>query len=401
MESKRMPLEGVRILDIGTAVAGPFGPTLLADFGAEVIKVELPGKGDLLRNIAPVYQEKSLFWTVEARNKKSITLDLRQPKGQGLLKQLVRISDVVVENFQPGTLEKWNLGYEALREVNEKIILIRVSGYGQDGPYRDKPGYDRIGQAVAGLIHATGYPEHPPVKAGYAVCDYMTGMMNALATMIALYFRDINPEGEGQWVDVSLYETIFRISEFTTTQYDKLGVIRERSGNRHPAASPGDAYRTKDDKWVVLLVPSDAMFQRLIKVMGQEDLIADPRFENPVKRVENAEAINAIVADWIRQRTMLEVRDILDAAEVPVAPIYNIKDIFEDPHYQAREDIIEVEDKSIGKVKMQGVFPKFSHTPGRVYRMAPDLGEHNEEVYCGLLGLSAQELKELQAEKII
>jgi len=401
MGSRKMPLEGIRILDIGTAVAGPFGPTLLADFGAEVIKVELPEKGDLLRNIAPVYKEKSLFWIVEARNKKSITLDLRRPKGQELLKRLVRVSDVVVENFQPGTLERWNLGYEELKAVNERIILIRVSGYGQDGPYRDKPGYDRIGQAVGGLINATGYPEHPPVKAGYAVCDYMTGMMNALATMIALYFRDVNPEGAGQWVDVSLYETIFRISEFTTAQYDKLGIIRERTGNRHPAAAPGDAYRTKDDKWVVILVPSDAMFQRLMKVMGREDLIEDPRFQTPVKRVENAEAINRIVADWIRQRTMLEVRDLLDAAEVPVAPIYSIKDIFEDPHYQARGDIIEIEDRTIGRVKMQGVFPRFSLTPGQVYRSAPELGEHNEEIYQGLLGLSEEELEALKRERII
>lgn len=401
METGKLPLEGIRILDIGTAVAGPFGPTLLGDFGAEVIKVELPGSGDLLRNIAPMYEGESLFWAVEARNKKSITLDLRQPKGQELLKKLVKISDVVVENFQPGTLERWNLGYEALKEVNEKIILVRVSGYGQDGPYKDKPGYDRIGQAVAGLINVTGYPEHPPVKAGFAVCDYMTGIMNALATMIALYYRDTNKNSRGQWVDVSLYETIFRVSEFTTSQYDKLGVIRERTGNRHPAASPGDAYKTKDDKWVVILVPSDAMFKRLIKVMRREELIDNPRFKDPVKRVENADAINAIVAGWIRQYTMLEIRAMLDAAEVPVAPIYSIKDIFEDPHYQARQDIIEIEDKAIGKLKMQGVFPRFSLTPGRVYRGAPALGEHNKEVYCGLLGLTDEELGRLQGEKII
>ena len=401
MKKGKMPLEGVRILDIGTAVAGPFGPTMLSDFGAEVIKVELPGSGDLLRNIAPMYEGKSLFWAVEARNKKSITLDLRQPKGQDLLKKLVRISDVVVENFQPGTLERWDLGYEALKEVNEKIILVRVSGYGQDGPYKDKPGYDRIGQAVAGLINVTGYPEHPPVKAGFAVCDYMTGIMNALATMIALYYRDINKDGKGQWADISLYETIFRVSEFTTSQYDKLGIIRNRTGNRHPAASPGDAYLTKDEKWVVILVPSDTMFKRLIKAMGRDELIDDPRFKDPVKRVENADAINGIVADWIRQYTMLEIRDILDAAEVPVAPIYNIKDIFEDPHYQARQDIIEVEDSRIGKVKMQGVFPRLSLTPGQVYRSAPALGEHNEEIYGELLGLSQEEIGRLQEEKII
>jgi formyl-CoA transferase len=385
-----MPLEGLRILDVGTAVAGPFGPTMLSDFGAEVIKVELPGSGDLLRNIAPMYEGKSLFWAVEARNKKSITLDLRQPKGQDLLKKLVKISDVVVENFQPGTLERWNLGYEDLKEVNEKIIMIRVSGYGQDGPYREKPGYDRIGQAVAGLINVTGHPEHPPVKAGFALCDYMTGIMNALATMIALYYRDINKDGRGQWADI-----------FTAAQYDKLGIIRERTGNRHPAAAPGDAYKTKDDKWVVILVPSDAMFKRLIKVMGREELINDPRFKDPVKRVENTDAINGIVAEWIRQYMMLEIRDMLDAAEVPVAPIYNIKDIFEDPHYQARQDIIEVEDRLLGKLKMQGVFPKLSLTPGRVHSGAPALGEHNEEIYSGLLGVSQEEIKQLQKENII
>lgn len=401
METPKMPLEGIRVLDIGTAVAGPFGPTLLGDFGAEVIKVELPGSGDLLRNIAPKYEGRSLFWSVEGRNKKSITLDLRQPKGQELLKKLVKISDVIVENFQPGTLERWNLGYEALKEVNEKIILVRVSGYGQDGPYKEKPGYDRIGQAVGGLINVTGYPDHPPVKAGFAICDYMTGIMNALATMIALYYRDINKDGKGQWADVSLCETMFRVSEFTASQYDKLGIIRERTGNRHPAASPGDAYKTKDDKWVVILVPGDAMFKRLIKAMGQEELIDDPRFKDPIKRVENADAINDIVAEWIGQYTMIEIRDILDAAEVPVAPIYNIKDIFEDPHYQARKAIIEVEDSLIGKVKMQGVFPRLSLTPGRVSGSAPDLGENNGEVYGGILGLSKEEIRRLYEEKII
>lgn len=393
------PLSGVRILDIGTALAGPFGATLLGEFGAEVIKVEHP-TGDLLRKAPPLYQGASLFWAVEGRNKKSITLNLSRPQGQELLKGLVRLSDAVLENFQPGTLEKWNLGYDELRKYNEDIILTRVSGFGQTGPYSSRPGFDSVGMAMGGLTYLTGYPESPPVRPGPAVCDYFTGTMNALATVIALYNRDAR-KGKGQWIDVSLYETMFRISESTAAAYDKLGVIRERTGSRHASVAPSGNFRTRDDQWVVLIPAGDAIFARLMKAMGREDLIVDPRFDSMSRRLENASEIQAIVAAWVETHTLEEVCTILVEAEVPVSKIYNIRDIFEDPHYQERGNLIEVEDPGVGRVRTQGVTPRFSATPGGVVRPAPTLGQHNEEIYCGLLGLAAEELGRLREEGVV
>lgn len=393
------PLNGVRILDIGTALAGPFGGTLLGEFGAEVIKIEHP-TGDLLRKAPPLYQGSSLFWAVEGRNKKSITLNLSKPQGQQLLKELVRVSDVVIENYQPGTLEKWNLGYEELKKYKEEIILTRVSGFGQSGPYSSRPGFDSVGMAMGGLTYLTGYPDSPPVRPGPAVCDYFTGTLNALGTMIALYHRDAK-KGKGQWLDVSLYETIFRISEYTAAAYDKLGVIRERSGSRHASVAPSGNFRTKDEQWVVIIPAGDAIFGRLMRAIGREDLSSDPRFDSMGQRLENAPEIQAIVASWVGQHTLEEVCSILTQAEVPVSKLYNIQDIFEDPHYQERGNLIEIDDPGVGRVRVQGVTPRLAGTPGGVVRPAPTLGQHNEEIYCGMLGYPPQELTRLKEEGVI
>ncbi len=400
------PLVGLRILDLGTRIGAPFAATLLADLGADVIKVELPGQGDFMRTIGPFVDDYSLFWAVEGRSKRSITLDLRQPKGQELAKRLVATADVVVENFQPGTLEGWGLGYEALAAVNPAIILTRVSVYGQTGPYRDRPGLDRNGIALGGLMYITGYPDRPPVRPGLIVSDYLTAVFNAFAILAAVYERDKTARergapARGQWVDLSLYESILRIMEHTLAAYDRLGVVRERQGNRLENSAPLDNWETKDGKWVCIIAAGDGLFPRLCRAMGREDLLAVPRFKTMALRAEHGDEINQIVADWVGARTSAEIQTVLERHEVPFGVAYSVADIFADPQVRARGDIEPVDDPTIGPVRMQGVYPRFSRTPGRIQRGAPRLGAHNEEVYKDLLGLGDAELDVLRKERVI
>ena len=398
--STPLPLAGVRILDAGTRIAAPFAATLLADFGAEVVKVEMPGSGDFMRTIGPFADGYSLWWAVEGRNKKSITLDLRKPRGQELFRRLVGHADVVVENFQPGTLERWGLGYDALASINPKLILTRASVYGQTGPYRDRPGLDRNGIGFGGLLYLTGYPDRPPVRPGVIVSDYLTAVFNALAIMIALYHRDVR-SGGGQSVDLALYESVFRILEHTMAAYDRLGVVREREGNRLRNSAPLDNWETKDGKTICIVAAGDGLFPRLARAIGREDLLSDPRFSSLAKRAANADAINRIVADWCLAHDAAEIEAIMLAAQVPFTRAYNIAEIAADPHYAAREDIVTVDDLVAGPLRMQAVYPRFSATPGRIQRPAPRLGEHNEEIYRGLLGLAADELDELRRDGVI
>jgi crotonobetainyl-CoA:carnitine CoA-transferase CaiB-like acyl-CoA transferase len=395
-----LPLAGIRILDLGTRIAAPFAATLLADFGAEVIKVELPGSGDFMRGIGPFVDGYSLWWAVEGRGKKSITLDLRKPRGQAVLKRLVAMSDVVVENFQPGTLENWGLGYEALSAINQGVILTRASVYGQSGPYRDRPGLDRNGIGFGGLLYITGYRDRPPVRPGIIVSDYLTGVFNAFAIMMALYHRDVH-RGRGQSVDLSLYESVFRILEHTASAYDRLGIVREREGNRLRNSAPLDNWETKDGEFVCIVAAGDGLFPRLAHAMGRDDLLQDPRFATFQARVQNADAINDIVGEWVKQRTATEVETLLLAEKVPVTRAHSIADIFDDPHYAARADIVSIDDPTIGPVRMQAVYPRMSATPGRIQRGAPKLGEHNDEVYGKLLGLGVDEVAALRADGVI
>jgi crotonobetainyl-CoA:carnitine CoA-transferase CaiB-like acyl-CoA transferase len=400
------PLVGLRVLDLGTRIGAPFAATLLSDLGADVIKVELPGQGDFMRTIGPFDRGQSLFWAVEGRGKRSVTLDLRKPAGQALLKRLVPISDVVVENFQPGTLESWDLGYDALAALNPGIILTRVSVYGQDGPYRDRPGLDRNGIAMGGLMYITGYPDRPPVRPGLIVSDYLTGVFNAFAILSAVYERDrrgreTGAAPRGQWVDLSLYESILRIMEHTLASYDRLGIVREREGNRLRNSAPLDNWETSDGKYVCIIAAGDGLFPRLARAIGREDLLADPRFETMARRAEHGDEINGIVAAWVQARTAREVQDVLERHQVPFGVAYSVADIFADPHVAARGDIETVDDPVLGPVRMQGVYPRFSRTPGAIQRGAPRLGEHNEEVYCGLLGLGAEELERLRQDGVI
>jgi crotonobetainyl-CoA:carnitine CoA-transferase CaiB-like acyl-CoA transferase len=387
-------LQGLRVLDIGHWLAGPFGTTLLGDFGAEVIKVERPG-GQNTPMRSPV------SWSVENRNKRSITLALDHPKGQALFKELVKHIDVVTENFVPGTLEKWGLGYADLAAVNERVILVRVSGFGQTGPYRDRKSFDRLGIAMGGLTYTTGFPDGPPIRPGFMVADYGTGLMNAFATLIAVYNRDVVGTGKGQEVDVSLYETIFRLSGPLIANYDVKGVIRERSGNLVPGISPGDQFQTSDGRWVVIHAGADHHFRALMQAVGFPEIAQDERFSRLEQRVPHMEFLNSLVGQWVSQHPLETVMETILDAGVAIAPVYSARDIAEDPHYAAREAIVTVEDPVVGPVKQPAPLPKLSRTPGRIYNPAPSLGEHNAEIYGGLLGLSEEQICTLADECVI
>jgi crotonobetainyl-CoA:carnitine CoA-transferase CaiB-like acyl-CoA transferase len=396
----RGPLTGFRVLDISTMIAAPFSAALLADFGAEVIKVEIPGTGDSLRNVAPMYADRSLYWSVLGRNKCSITLDLRLPRGRELFLALVERSDAIIENFRPGTLERWDLAYDTLKAVNPDVVLVRVSGYGQDGPYRDKAGFGTPAAAIGGLTYITGYPDRPPISVPIALADYLAGLFGALGATTALLERERNHQG-GQWVDVSLYESVFRLLEAVVPAYGKNGKIRERMGNRTGQSSPIGSYPTADGRYMVLSVSTDRVWLRMTEAMGHPEWAADPRFLGNPQRTANADAVDGVVGEWFASHTAVESQRILDDAGVPVCPIYSIADIFADPQYQARGDIIRPEDPVIGEVPMPAVLPRFSRTPGQVRFVGPALGEHNAEVYGGLLGLSANEQTRLRQDGII
>jgi formyl-CoA transferase len=395
------PLAGFRVLDIATMIAAPFSAALLADFGAEVIKVELPGQGDTLRNVAPMYEHRSLYWSVLGRNKCAITLDLRVPRGRDLFLKLVERSDVVIENFRPGTLERWNLGYEdVLKVANPDLVLVRISGYGQNGPYRDKAGFGTPAAAIGGLTYITGYPDRPPITVPIALADYLAGLFGAFSAVTGLLERERNRQG-GQWVDVSLYESVFRLLEPVTAAYGKNNRVRERQGNRTGQSSPIGTYRTSDDRYMVLSVSTERVWLRMCAACGHPEWATDPRFASNPLRAAHADDVDEVVGGWFASVTADEAQQTLDSAGVPVSPIYSISDIFADPHYGFREDVARPSDPEIGEVPMPAVLPKFSRTPGRIRFVGPKLGEHNDAVYCGLLNLGRDDLESLTAEGVI
>ncbi len=399
-----LPLEGLRILDVGTRIGAPFAATLLADFGAEVIKVEQPGTGDFMRSIGPFEEGYSLWWAVEGRNKKSVTCDLRKPAGRELLGRLIECSDAMVENFKPGTLEKWGLGPEVIEKLNPALVLSRVSVYGQSGPYAMRPGLDRNGIAMGGLLHLTGYEDRPPVRPGIIISDYLTGLFNAFSVLVALYHRDAGAEGGsrgGQVIDLTLYGSVLRILEHTIAAYDRLGIVRGRHGNRLANSAPLDNWETADGQFVSLIAAGDGLFPRLAALIGRRDLLEDERFSSLQARVQNADEINGIVADWCREHTADEIEARAPAHEVPYARSMTVEDICADPHVEARGDLASVDDPVVGEVRMQGVYPRLSRTPGEIRSGAPRLGAHNEEIYCGLLGLSPARLEQLVAEGVV
>lgn len=398
---RELPLEGLRVIDMASFLAAPFCATLLGDFGAEVIKVEMPKQGDLARNFGQKVEGQALFWLSLSRNKKSITCDLRKPEGQDLIKRLISVSDIVAENFRPGTLEKWNLGYEQLKEKNPGIIMVRISGWGQTGPYRRKPSFGRIAAAFGGLTYITGYPDRAPVNPGTpSIPDYLAGVMGAFGALIAKIYRDRT--GKGQEVDVGLYEpTLFMLDEMIPV-FDKFGYIRERKGPSGELAVPHNHYQAKDGKWLAIACTTQLMFERLCKAMGQLELIADIRCKDMATRIQNPEFIDGVVQDWVAKHPAEEVIKRLDDSEVPTGLINSIKDIFENEQVQSRENIIEIMHPIVGRVKVPGIFPKLSVSPGSVRTTSPiTAGEDNEEIYGNLLGLSKKEIAELREREII
>ena len=395
-----VPLQGLRVIDAGTMIAGPLAGCLLADFGADVIKIEHPRYGDPMRQWAPIKNEVSLWWKVTARNKRLITLDLGHPRGQDLFRQLVGQADILIENFRPGTMEKWGLGYEVLSQINPRLVMVRVSGYGQGGPYRDRPGYGTIAEAITGVPSFTGFPDKPPTLSAWPLADSVAAVFAALGAMFAIHYRDVH-KGEGQVVDVSLYEPLFRLVESQVIGFDQLGIVKQRMGNRMAEDSPRNTYETADGEWIAISASSQRTFERLARAIGRPELVDDPRFKDNPSRVDHADELDEVLSAWFSPRSFAEAMTILEEHDVVAGPIYDVRRIFADPHFAAREDIVAIEDPDLGIIRMQNVAPRLSKTPGRVVHGGLSLGHHNREVYAELLSLSEGELKGLQQQGVI
>jgi succinyl-CoA---D-citramalate CoA-transferase len=395
------PLKGLRVIDAGSMIAGPLGATQLADFGADVIKIELPEIGDSMRHWAPMKDGRSLWWKVIGRNKRLITLSLSKSRGQKVFKELVRTADIVIENYRPGTFERWGLGYDALAAINPRVVLVRVSGFGQTGPYADRGGYGTIAEAFSGIPSFTGFPDRPPTLPGFPLADSVAATFVAMSAMFAIYRRDQGGAGRGQEIDVSLYEPLFRLVESQVIGFDQLGIVKNRQGNRLAEDSPRNTYETRDGRWIGISASSQKTFERLAEAMGMAHLIDDPRFANNVARCDNADALDAMIAAWFREREMQDVMRIFDETNVVAGPVLDVRDIFADPHYAARENVVAVPDEDFGSVRMQNVTPRFKESPGRVRHSGRAIGVDNRDIYLKELGLSEEEFASLEAEKVI
>ena len=397
------PLAGVRVVELGMLLAGPFTGRLLGDMGAEVIKVEPPGQPDPLREWGKArYQGRSLWWPVQSRNKKCVTLNLRVEPGQSLLLELVKRSDVLVENFRPGTLERWNLGPDQLWEANPKLVIARISGYGQTGPYAPRAGFASVAEAMGGIRHINGFPGEPPPRLHISLGDSLAGMYAAQGVLAALYKRDALGFDRGQVVDVSLMEACFSLLESTVPEYDRLGVVRGPGGTGLKGVAPSNIFKSRDDKWIVIAANADTVFGRLCEAMGQAELADDPRFSTHLARGDHQEEIEGIVAEWAGARDAAEIDEVLNEAGVICGPIYTIADIFEDEQFKARDMLLEHEDPEFGPYIGPGLVPKFSETPSALRWSAPwEEGSHNTDVYCGLLGLSQSDLAGLKERGVL
>jgi formyl-CoA transferase len=396
------PLAGIRVIELGTLLAGPFAGRLLGDMGAEVVKIEPPGKPDQLREWGKArYEGRSLWWPVQSRNKRCCTLDLRTEKGQALLLRLVEHADVLTENFRPGTLERWNIGPDRLLEANPGLVIARVSGYGQTGPYAKRAGFASVAEAMGGIRHINGFPGEAPPRLHISLGDSLAGMYAVQGILAALYRRDALG-GKGQVVDVSLLEACFSLLESTVPEYDRLGVVRGPGGTGLKGVAPSNIFKSSDDKWMVIAANADNVFRRLCDAMGQPELADDPRFATHLARGDNQEEIEGIVGDWARRHEAAEIDRLLNEAGVICGPIYTIADIFEDPQFQARDMLLKHEDPEFGEYVGPGIVPKFSETPCEVRWSARwEEGADNRDVYGGMLGVPDDELDELKAEGVL
>ncbi len=395
----RMALQGVRVLDIATMAAAPWAAAYLAEFGADVLKVEAPVVGDHQRRWGTPKNGEGLSWKSMARNKRSVTLNLGKPKGAELFKRLVADADVVIENFRPGTLERWGIGYETLREINPRLVLLRVTGFGQTGPYRERPGFGTLAESLTGFASLNGHPDGPPTLPNMPLADGVAGVMGAYAVMLALYWRDAQG-GTGQQIDLSLCEPLLRLIEPSLLDYDQFGIVRGRIGNRSDHVAPRNSYICGDGRWLSISASAQSIFERLMDAIGRPELRTDPRFSVNAARVKNVDELDEIIGAWIRQWPRDEALRLLQAAQVAAAPIYDIAEVFADPQFQARQSLVEITDPQLGVMRMVNVAPRFSATPGEVRTTGPALGAHNSEVY-GLLGLSEDDLEALRQEGVI
>jgi succinyl-CoA---D-citramalate CoA-transferase len=388
-------------VEMGSFLAGPFCGQLLADYGAEVIKVEPPGKGDPMREWGRHRKEgRTLWWPIIARNKKSVTLNLREEEGQELARKLIAEADIVVENFRPGTLEKWGLGYEKLSQGNPGLVMVRVSGFGQTGPYRDQAGFGAIGEAMGGIRHVTGFPDQPPPRTGISLGDSLAATFGTLGAVTALYHREAHG-GKGQVVDIGIYEGVLALMESTIPEYVLTGHVRGRTGSVLPFVAPSNIYPTKDGDYILIAGNADTVFGRLAEAIGHPEWTEDERYATHHARGEHQEELDDMISDWTKERTADEVSEAMAEAGVPAGKVFTAEDMVEDPHYQARENVVTIEDPEIGPFPMQNVVPHLSETPGKIRWTGPKLGQHNDVVYGELLGLSEEERNELRERGVI
>ena len=395
------PLDGLQVLELGNMIAAPTAGCLLGDFGARVVKVEHPELGDDLRRWPPVKDGVPLWWKVTNRNKDLITLNLSTPEGQELCRRIVGRFDVLIENFRPGTLERWGLGYDVLSEINPRLILVRISGYGQTGPYAKRPGYGTVAEAMSGVPSFTGFPDGPPTLSAFPLVDTLAGMFAVQAAMMALYERDVVGSGRGQVIDVSLFESLFRLLDSQVVGYDQLGLVKPRMGNRMAEDSPRNAYRTSDGEYVAISAGSQRTYARLAAAVGDPVMTSDPRFATNESRCDNADVLDDIVASWFAELTLADAMQRLEAEDVVAGPVYDVHRIFGDPHYAAREAIVAVPDPELGEIRMQGIIPKFSRTPGKIRHTGGDKGAANRGFFCDEVGLSTAEWDALTAQGVV
>ncbi|WP_299007502.1 CaiB/BaiF CoA-transferase family protein [uncultured Caulobacter sp.] len=394
------PLSGLRVIEMGSLIAGPFCGQVLGDFGAEVIKLEDPKVGDPMRQWGRSKPKGlSPWWPVIGRNKKSVTIDLRTEEGRDIARALIAKADVVVENFRPGTLEKWGMGYEALAKTNPGLIMARVSGFGQTGPYSKRAGYALVGEAMGGLRHITGEPDRPPARAGISIGDSLSGLNAALGVMMALHARQRT--GKGQVVDAAIYESVLTVMENLITEYDLTGYIRERSGAVLPGIAPSNVYPTRSGELVLIGANQDTLFKRLCDLMGRPDLVEDPRYRDHAARGAHQAELDARIAAWTADQDIEDLLPKLEAAGLATGRIYRAPDMLDDPQFQARQSIVTVPHPVFGQVKMQNAFPRLTETPGAVRWPGPMLGEHTDAVLAELAGLDAEALADLRARSVI
>ena len=394
-----LPLEGLRVIELGQLIAGPFAAKILADFGADVIKVEPPESGDPLRKWRMIHDGTSVWWATHARNKRSITLDLRQPEGQEAVRKLAADADILIENFRPGGMEKWGLGFRDLHAINPKLIMLRVSGYGQTGPYRDRPGFGVIGEAMGGLRYLSGEPGRPPVRVGVSIGDTLSGLHGVIGVMMALRNRE-QQGGVGQEVDVALYESVFNMMESLLPEYSKFGVVRQPSGASLPGIAPTNAYLCKDGKYALIAGNGDSIYKRLMESIGRSDLATAPELASNAGRAANAERIDQAIGVWTAERCLDDVLAVMNTAGVPAGKSYDAADIASDPHYQARDMILDATLSDGSTVKVPGIVPKLSATPGKITREAPALGQHTAEVLSAI-GIDADKQADWKSRGII